>query len=404
MEAFLTNAEHFSVSEIDKQKAWYLLGVLLSIGCPAPPVELAARCTLFCASLDFVHHLCLIPASPLFLTNDLVVTMSSVALSAFKELVSKAFYDFLPRVMLGVFEPRKTRENIVKIQPVALLTCNLNTEGKREKIVRISSSRLQLRSALCNSEMGSKDATVEAAKFPEDCAEKNEIERSKVGFMRIFVEKEDPSAKDEDDLQIRRFLRARDLDIEKASALFLKYLKWRRSFVPNGSISESEIQNHLAQNKLFMQGSDKKGRPIVVVLSARHFPTKGGVDEFKRYVVYSLDRICARMPQGQEKFVGIADLEGWGYSNSDIRGYLGALSILQDYYPERLGKLLLVHVPYLFMKAWKIVYPFIDKNTREKIIFVENKKLISSLVEEINDSQLPEIYGGKLPLVPIQDS
>lgn len=35
------------------------------------------------------------------------------------------------------------------------------------------------------------------------------------------------------------------------------------------------------------------------------------------------------MPQGEEKFVSIADLEGWGYSNSDIRGYLGALSILQ---------------------------------------------------------------------------
>lgn len=35
------------------------------------------------------------------------------------------------------------------------------------------------------------------------------------------------------------------------------------------------------------------------------------------------------MPQGQEKFVVIGDLDGWGYSNSDLRGYLGALSILQ---------------------------------------------------------------------------
>jgi hypothetical protein len=35
------------------------------------------------------------------------------------------------------------------------------------------------------------------------------------------------------------------------------------------------------------------------------------------------------MPPGQEKFVAIGDLQGWGYSNTDIRGYLGALSILQ---------------------------------------------------------------------------
>lgn len=35
------------------------------------------------------------------------------------------------------------------------------------------------------------------------------------------------------------------------------------------------------------------------------------------------------MPRGQEKFVAIADLQGWGYANCDIPGYLAALSILQ---------------------------------------------------------------------------
>ncbi|KAJ4970628.1 hypothetical protein NE237_003727 [Protea cynaroides] len=85
-------------------------------------MEIAARCTLFCVSLDIVHYLCLILASPLFLMNDLVVTISSVALSAFKELVSKAFYDFLPRVTLGVFELRRSQENIVKTYFLAAAT------------------------------------------------------------------------------------------------------------------------------------------------------------------------------------------------------------------------------------------------------------------------------------------
>lgn len=38
-----------------------------------------------------------------------------------------------------------------------------------------------------------------------------------------------------------------------------------------------------------------------------------------------------------------------------------------------------------------------------QIVFVENKKLTSTLLEDIDESQLPEIYGGKLPLIPIQD-
>ncbi|KAK9278212.1 hypothetical protein L1049_027773 [Liquidambar formosana] len=251
--------------------------------------------------------------------------------------------------------------------------------------------------------MDSKE-TMEEARHKQDGMESNDLERTKVRLMRAFVERQDPSSKEVDDLMIRRFLRARNLDIEKASALFLKYLKWRRTFVPNGSISVTQVPNELAQDKFFMQGLDKKGRPIIVVFGARHFQNKGGLDEFKRLLVFGFDKVCARMAPGQEKFVVIGDLEGWGYSNYDFRAYLGALSILQDYYPERLGKIFIVHVPYIFMTVWKIVCPFIDDNTKKKIAFVENKRLGSTLLEEIDESQLPEIYGGKLPLVPIQDS
>ncbi|XP_065853408.1 uncharacterized protein [Euphorbia lathyris] len=234
--------------------------------------------------------------------------------------------------------------------------------------------------------------------------ETDEIEQNKVRIMRAHVEREDADAKEVDDFMIRRFLRARELDIEKASTFFLKYLSWKRSFMPNGSISPSEVPNELAQNKLFMQGVDKKNHPIVIIFGAKHVPYKGNIDEFKRFVVYTLEKLCARMPHGQEKFVAIADLEGWGYTNSDFRGSLAVLSILQDCYPERLAKSFVVHVPYIFMTAWKAVYPLIDSKTKKKIVFVDDKKLNSTLLEDIDESQLPDIYGGKLPLVPIQDS
>ncbi|CAK7336851.1 unnamed protein product [Dovyalis caffra] len=232
----------------------------------------------------------------------------------------------------------------------------------------------------------------------------NGMEQTKICQVRAIVERQDPSSKGVDDLTIGRFLRARDLDIEKGSSMLLKYLKWRREFVPNGSISVSETPNEVAQNKMFLQGSDKKGRPITVILGARHVQSKGGLEEFKRFVVYGLDKICSRMPPGQEKFIVIGDLQGWGYANSDIHGYLGALSILQDYYPERLAKVFLVHAPYIFWTVWRIVYPFIDNNTRKKIVFVDNGKLKSTLLEDIDESQIPENYGGQLPLIPIHDS
>ncbi|KAL3818468.1 hypothetical protein ACJIZ3_004373 [Penstemon smallii] len=221
--------------------------------------------------------------------------------------------------------------------------------------------------------------------------------------MRVIVEKEDPACKEINDLTLRRFFRARDLDEEKASAMFMKYIIWRQTFLPKGFISASEITNELSQNKVFMQGTDKKGCPIAVVFGAKHFPCRGGIEEFKRLIVFALDKLCSRIPDGQEKFTIIGDLKGYGYSNSDVRGYIAALSILQDYYPERLGKLLVIHAPYIFMTVWKIIYPFIDKNTKKKIIFVENKRLQATLKEDIDVSQLPEIYGGQLQLVPVQE-
>ena len=87
-----------------------------------------------------------------------------------------------------------------------------------------------------------------------------------------------------DDLMLRRFLRARDLNVEKAATMFLKYLKWKRTFLPKGFVSEDEIEYDLSQNKICLGGQDKQGRPIVVAFAGRHYQSSkpGGLDEFKR--------------------------------------------------------------------------------------------------------------------------
>ncbi|XWS54102.1 hypothetical protein CRYUN_Cryun10bG0059500 [Craigia yunnanensis] len=154
---------------------------------------------------------------------------------------------------------------------------------EKEKVKESEEEEMKFKDCEGEEEMEFKDCEGEEEEEKEDNIEvSDEIERSKIGIMRALAEREDPSAKDVDDLMIRRFLRARDLDIEKASTMFLKYLSWRKTFLPKGFISESEISSQLAPNKLCMQGLDKQGRPIVVTFGGRHKPIKGNLEEFKQ--------------------------------------------------------------------------------------------------------------------------
>ncbi|KAM6589778.1 hypothetical protein CsatA_012383 [Cannabis sativa] len=244
---------------------------------------------------------------------------------------------------------------------MADLNSTNNQEHTHQTITGIISTGTSTASTTSGNEEEEKELVIKVV-------EMSEIEKSKVTIMRALVHTQDRwnSKEVSDDVMLRRFLRARDMDVEKASHMFLKYLSWRQSFMPpnGGCFTHSDFPNEIAQNKFFMPGHDKQGRPIALVFGGRH--KQNDLDEFKRFVVYVLDKVCARMPRGHEKFVAIGDLQGWGYANCDIRGYLAALSILQ-------------------------------------IVFVDNKKLKDTLLNDIAEDQLPEIYGGKLSLLPIQD-
>ncbi|GLJ16742.1 hypothetical protein SUGI_0288090 [Cryptomeria japonica] len=239
---------------------------------------------------------------------------------------------------------------------------------------------------------------------PDECHYISDADLVKIMKMREIIAKDDPAPKVADDATLRRFLYARESNVQHASELYIKYRKWRQTFVPHGCISETVITNELKKNMVCMQGFDKKGRPIAVVILKRHKPCHKALEDTKRYFVYTFDKMASRTSSGQEKFTIIVDLEGWTYKHVDIRGYLALLEILQNYYPERLGKLYFIHLPYIFWAAWNIVCPFVDKKTKQKVSIVENKDIRTTLLMDIDESQLPEIYGGKLPLVPVQDA
>jgi CRAL/TRIO domain len=60
-----------------------------------------------------------------------------------------------------------------------------------------------------------------------------------------------------------------------------------------------------------------------------------------------------------------------------------ALLLLQNHYPERLAQLWFLNAPGIFWGLWKMVSPFIDAGTREKISFVKGEAALADLKKVI---------------------
>ncbi|XP_073143198.1 SEC14 cytosolic factor isoform X2 [Henckelia pumila] len=208
------------------------------------------------------------------------------------------------------------------------------------------------------------------------------------------------------DPTLMRFLIARSMDTDKASKMFVHWQKWRAASVPLGHIPESEVEDELNAKKIYLQGLSEKGYPVMVVKSNKHFPSKDQL-QFKKFVTYLLDKTIASSFKGREigneKLIGIIDLKEISYKNIDARGLITGFQYLQAYYPERLAKLYLLHMPWFFVSVWRLVSRFLEKATLEKVVIVTNEEERRHFMKDIGEEALAEEYGGRAKLVPIQD-
>ncbi|KAH6773926.1 Sec14p-like phosphatidylinositol transfer family protein [Perilla frutescens var. hirtella] len=227
-----------------------------------------------------------------------------------------------------------------------------------------------------------------------------------VAQMRRAVHNLGSSTERYGEITLTRFLIARSFDIDKAAKMFVQWQNWRTSFVPLNHIPESEITDELNAEKIYLQGLSRKGHPVVMCKASKHFPAKDPL-QFKKFVVHLLDKTIASGFRGKEigneKLIAILDLQQIGYKNVDARGLITGFQFLQSYYPERLAKCYLLHMPGFFVQVWRLVSRFLEKATLEKIVIVTNEEERQEFIREVGEEVLPEEYGGKANSTLLQD-
>ncbi|KAL8712076.1 MAG: hypothetical protein Q9220_003509 [cf. Caloplaca sp. 1 TL-2023] len=222
-----------------------------------------------------------------------------------------------------------------------------------------------------------------------------------------------------------RYLRATKWSPADASTRLLATLTWRHEYALESHTPEY-ISPENATGKQVLTGYDIAGRPCLYLNPGKQNTERS--NKQVEHLVYMLERTIDLMPPGQETLSLLInfDKKTGGGERPPLWQGKQVLNILQSHYPERLGRALVINseyfsihpvaglyitqshprkrpvalthplpklVPWVVWTFFKLINPFIDPATREKLKFDQD------LRQFVPAAQLLKTFGGDVDFV-----
>ena len=208
------------------------------------------------------------------------------------------------------------------------------------------------------------------------------------------------------------FLRARKLNIKKATKMILDYFHWKAKIKLDYLYSDYIFKEKYKIQLLFPHGfhkMTKEGYPLYFQIMGQLNPdelfkiaTPEEVMLYSVSIYEKLERDYFKMcSQIKESYIhgvfNIIDFNGINSSilNKKLISYVKeTLKISQDYYPESLAGCYVLNASLLFRSFYTTVKVFLDTKTKGKIkVFGTDYK--NALLERIDSKNLPKFFGGE---------
>ncbi|KAF8510074.1 CRAL-TRIO domain-containing protein [Hysterangium stoloniferum] len=219
-----------------------------------------------------------------------------------------------------------------------------------------------------------------------------------------------------DDWTLIRFLRARNFNVKETKTMLIKCQEWRKSVEGvgiNALYDEMDIFDYPERETVskywpvWYHKTDKQGRPLCVhILGKRDVTALYQEVDPKihwRSLLVMLESFVRELMPACAKTSGkpvdgtciVVDFNGFGLRQFWEMKYLikEALQIAQDYYPETMGRVILINTPATFSMIWAVIKPWLSQITASKVEILGYS--IDTLLEYVDAENLPSSLGGK---------
>jgi hypothetical protein len=153
----------------------------------------------------------------------------------------------------------------------------------------------------------------------------------------------------------------------------------------------------------YVRGYDRDGRAIHVCDPKA--PKDGDEIDMLQYVAFCIEKAvaCTMRKSSElsedniplEKYIHVADYTGFKLSDSGQTSLSKKiLETVQNHYPERLHRAYLFNTPLIFRFAWAMAKPFIDADTRQKVVFCSGKDIDKFVNNVLEPEKLEPGLGG----------
>jgi len=197
---------------------------------------------------------------------------------------------------------------------------------------------------------------------------------------------------------IIQFLMARKFEVDRAMTLLYSHLQWKatNNIVGDNVPLTPSILRELESGRVIVPplSRDLAGaqviffKPALLTASTASNPT-----DFCVAIYYMLQRCIADLRTQRLGFLFVCDLRGTKMTQVDTKPIRAILDMLQNKFPGRLRKVLLLEPPKFFRMAFRLVKPFISQKYLDKMTVME----LRDITKYVSPSALPAEYGGSMP-------